>query len=157
MSIELACYGPHMRRALWITLALSASLAAGCSHVSTVRLQPENVHVGAGMRPIAAIQANVTSFYLLFIPMPGGVDLDRAVNRMLIVTAKTMGADKIINLEFDVTPDGGVWTLRRLLGYRSAEAKGIAVQIDAPVDAKRDDGPEPPAPGAAPGATATPR
>ena len=152
----MACYGPHMRR--WITLALSACLAAGCSTVSTVRLQPENVDVGPGMRPIAAIQANVTSFYLLFIPMPGGVDLDRAVNRMLIVTAKTMGADKIINLEFDVTPDGGVWTLRRLLGYRSAEAKGIAVQIDAPVDVKRDDGPEPAtAPGAAPGATATPR
>jgi hypothetical protein len=134
-----------------ITLAVAASLA-GCSTVSTVRLQPENVHVGPGMRPIAAIQANVTSFYLLFIPMPGGVDLDRAVNRMLIVTAKTMGADKIVNLEFDVTPDGGVWTLRRLLGYRSAEAKGIAVQIDAPVDETKDQGPEP-APAAAPGAT----
>lgn len=145
----MACYGPHMRNGCWITLALLACLA-GCSTVSTVRLQPEHVDVGPGMRPIAAIQANVTSFYLLFIPMPGGVDLDRAVNRMLIVTAKTMGADKIVNLQFDVTPDGGVWTLRRLLGYRSAEAKGIAVQIDAPVDAKRDDGPEPGPEAAAP-------
>jgi hypothetical protein len=137
----------------WITLAAAAvaALALGCSTVSTVRLQPENVDVGPGMRPIAAIQANVTSFYFLFIPMPGGVDLDRAVNRMLIVTAKTMGADKIVNLQFDVTPDGGVWTLRRLLGYRSAEAKGIAVQIDAPVDANRDQGPEPaPKPAPAP-------
>ena len=153
MSIDVACYGPHMRS---VTLALAACLVGGCSTVSTVRLQPENVDVGPGMRPIAAIQANVTSFYLLFIPMPGGVSLDRAVNRMLIVTAKTMGADKIVNLEFDVTPDGGVWTLRRLLGYRSAEAKGIAVQIDAPVDATKDQGPEP-APAAPPGATPAPK
>jgi len=138
MSIDMACYGPHMRS---ITLAVAACLVGGCSTVSTVRLQPENVDVGPGMRPVAAIQANVTSFYLLFIPMPGGVDLDRAVNRMLIVTAKTMGADKIVNLQFDVTPDGGVWTLRRLFGYRSAEAKGIAVQIDNPVDVKKDEGP----------------
>ena len=42
----------------------------------------------------------------------GGVSLDRVVNRMLIVAAKTMGADKIVGLEFDVTPDGGVWSLR---------------------------------------------
>jgi hypothetical protein len=140
-----------MRLAVSITLA--AALVGGCATVSTVRLQPENVEVGKGMRPVAAIQANVTSFYLLFIPIPGDVDLDRVVNRMLIVTAKTMGADKVVDLHFDVTPSGGVWTLRKLLGWRSAEAKGIAVQIDEPVDAKADQGPEPaptsagPAPG----------
>jgi hypothetical protein len=133
-----------MRNAWWITLALTA-----CSSVSTVRLQPENVDVGPGMRPLAAIQANATSFYLLFIPIPGDVDLDRVVNRMLIITAKEMGADKVVQLEYDVTPDGGIWTLRKLLGYRSAEAKGIAVQVDAPGDATRDQGPEP-APAAAP-------
>lgn|SRR5689334_14058940 len=155
MSIDVACYGPHMRS---VTLALAACLVGGCSTVSTVRLQPENVDVGPGMRPIAAIQANVTSFYLLFIPMPGGVSLDRAVNRMLIVTAKTMGADKIVNLQFDVTPSGGIWSLRMLLGYRSAEAKGIAVQIDNPVDTKKDEGPEPsPASTSAPGTTPTSR
>jgi hypothetical protein len=130
-----------MRNAWLITLAAVAT--AACSTVSTVRLQPEHVDVGPGMRPIAAIQANVSSFYFLFIPIPGGVDLDRAVNRMLIVTAKTMGADKVVQLQFDVTPDGGVWALRRFLGYRSAEAKGIAVQIDAPPDPTRDQGPEP--------------
>lgn len=95
------------------------------------------------MRPVAAIQANATSFYFLFIPLPGDVDLDRAVNRMLIVTAKAMGADKVVDLEFDVTPDGGVWSLRRLFGYRSAEAKGIAVQIDPTPDPGQDQGPEP--------------
>ena len=141
-----------LRHACWITLL------AGCASVSTVRLQPENVDVGRGMRPVAAIQANATSFYLLFIPIPGNVDLDRVVNRMLIVTAKTMGADKIVGLEFDVTPDSGIWVLRRFLGYRSAEAKGIAVRIDAPVDTGKELGPEPPPAAApAPGATTPPR
>lgn len=139
----MACYGPHMRIAWLITLAALVVTGSACSTISTVRLQPENVDVGPGMRPIAAIQANATSFYLLFIPIPGHVDLDRVVNRMLIVAAKTMGADKIVDLKFDVTPEGGVWLLRKFLGYRSAEAKGIAVQIDAPADPKQDQGPEP--------------
>jgi hypothetical protein len=137
-----------MRNAWWITLALAS---AACSSVSTVRLQPENVDVGPGMRPLAAIQANATSFYLLFIPIPGDVDLDRVVNRMLIITAKEMGADKVVQLEYDVTPQGGIWTLRKLLGYVSAEAKGIAVQVDTAADPAKDQGPEPaPAPAPAP-------
>lgn len=110
--------------------------------MSTVRVQPENVAVGPGLRPIAAIQVNVTSAYLLFIPIPGGVELDRVVNRMLIVAAKTMGADKVANLSFDITPDGGVWVLRKLVGWRSAQASGVAVQVEAPGDPEADAGPE---------------
>jgi len=131
---------------------------AACSSISTVRLQPENVEVGHGLRPLAAIQADVISAYVAFIPLPGGVDLDRAVNRMLIVAAKTMGADKVVDLRFDVTPDHGIYTLRKLLGWRSAHAWGIAVQVETPpADPDADQGPEPtppapatPAPGAAP-------
>lgn len=127
--------------------AAVAALALGaCSSVSTVRLQPENVSVGPGLEAVAAIQASATSAYVLFVPLPGGVDLDRVVNRMLIVAAKTMGADKIVDLRFHVTPDHGVWTLRRLLGWRSAEASGIAVRVAAPPDEQADDGPEPAAP-----------
>jgi hypothetical protein len=62
---------------------------------------------------------------------------------MLIVAAKTLGADRIANLQVDVTPDGGVWTLRRILGWRSAEASGIAVVVDDPVDPDPAAGPEP--------------
>ena len=132
-----------LRRAIVVVAATAAVAASGCAHVSTVRLQPETVEVAPGLRPIAAIQANVTSFYLLFIPIPGDVDLDRAVNRMLVVAAKTMGADKVAQLQFDVTPDGGIWALRRLIGWRSAEAKGIAVQVSAPPDPGAEAGPEP--------------
>lgn len=147
----------------WIVGVIVAALlggAAGCSHLSSVRVQPDTVDVGPNKRPIAALQANALSFYVLFIPLPG-VDLDRVINQMLIVAAKTMGADKVSQLQFDVTPDGGIWALRKLLGFRSARASGIAVQITAPApDPAADEGPEPAPsppksdePGGEPGAT----
>jgi hypothetical protein len=133
-------------------LALVMIAGTACSSVSTVRLQPENVVVGPGVEAVAAIQASVTSTYLLFVPLPGGVDLDRVINRMLIVAAKTIGADKVQIVDFQVTPDTGIWTLRKLLGWRSASARGIAVRVTAPAsDADADAGPEP-----APAAPATP-
>jgi hypothetical protein len=136
------------------SLILALILACGCSHTQTVRLQSSTVEVGPGLRPIAGIQADVITWYLLFVPIPGRVDLDRVVNRMLIVTAKTMGADKVVNLTFDATPDGGIWALRRLFLWRSARASGIAVQVTAPApDPEADRGPEP---GPPPGGPAPP-
>src|SRR5215813_13814331 len=82
----LAC--THMMLRRWVLAALLCS----CSSVSTVRVQPENVYAGAHMRPIAVIHAQVTSAYLLFIGIPGNVDLDHVVNRMLIAAAKALGA-----------------------------------------------------------------
>src|SRR5690242_17856413 len=104
-----------MRSASRFACVAALAALAACSNLSTVRLQPENVEVGPGLRPVAAIQADASSFYLLFVPIPGGVSLDRVVNRMLIVAAKTMGADKIVGLQFDVTPDGGIWSLRKII------------------------------------------
>ncbi|HLL25436.1 MAG TPA: hypothetical protein VK427_25040 [Kofleriaceae bacterium] len=118
-----------------LALAAVTCVAVGCSSVQTVRVQPENLYVGPGMRPIAVVHAQVTSFYVLFIPIPGGVDLDRVVNRMLLASAKALGADKVVNIRVDVTPDSGVWVLRRALGWRSAEASGVAVVLE---DSKAD-------------------
>src|SRR5262245_52279498 len=115
-----------------LALAAVTFVAVGCSSISTVRVQPENLHVGPGLRPIAVIHAQVTSAYLLFVPIPGHVDLDRVVNRMLLATAKTLGADKVVNIKVDITPDGGVWTLRKLFLWRSAEASGVAVVVEEP-------------------------
>jgi hypothetical protein len=132
-----------VRARLLAAAVVVLSVLIGCSHVSTVRLQEDAFEVGPGLRPVAAVQANATSAYFLFIPIPG-VDLDRVINRMLVVTVKTMGADRIANLEFDVTPDGGVWALRKLIGWRSARASGIAVEVTAPAaDPDADQGPEP--------------
>lgn len=111
-------------------LALAAVATAACSSISTVRVQPEAVYVGPHLRPIAVIHAQVTSAYLLWIPIPGHVDLDHVVNRMLLATAKALGADKVVDVQVDITPDTGIWTLRKLLGYRSASASGVAVMIE---------------------------
>ncbi|HRC54542.1 MAG: hypothetical protein IPI49_28525 [Myxococcales bacterium] len=140
----------------WAGLTLGA---LGCSSISTVRVQSDNVYVGPNLRPIAVIHAQATTAYLLFLPIPGGVDLDRVVNRMLIIAAKTLGADKIANLQVDITPDSGVWTLRKILGWRSAEASGVAVVVDDPADPNPEAGPEPRDPKASapsPGAAAQP-
>lgn len=112
-------------------LALIAVLAtAACSSISTVRVQPETVYVGPHLRPIAVIHAQVTSAYLLWIPIPGHVELDYVVNRMLLATAKALGADKVVDIQVDITPENGIWTLRKLLGYRSASASGVAVMVE---------------------------
>lgn len=118
---------------------LVAVTCVACSSVTTVRVQPENVHVGAHLRPIAVVHAQVTSAYFLFIPIPGHVDLDRVVNRMLIAAAKTLGADKVVDIKVDITPDDGIWVLRKLLGWRSAEATGVAVIVepDTPAPASK--------------------
>jgi hypothetical protein len=111
-------------------LAAVLAAAAACSSITTVRVQPETVYVGPRLRPIAVIHAQVTSAYLLWIPIPGHVDLDYIVNRMLLATAKTLGADKVVDIKVDITPEHGIWTLRKLLGYRSASASGVAVMVE---------------------------
>ena len=113
-------------------LVLAAVLAAiaACSSISTVRVQPETVYVGPHLRPIAVIHAQVTSAYLLWIPIPGHVDLDYIINRMLLATARTLGADKVVDIKVDITPEDGIWTLRKMLGYRSASASGVAVMVE---------------------------
>lgn len=123
-------------------LVLSAVLAtAACSSISTVRIQPETVYVGPHLRPIAVVHAQVTSAYLFWIPIPGHVELDYVVNRMLLATAKALGADKVVDIQVDITPDTGIWTLRKLLGYRSATASGVAVMVEPEAGAAGSSGP----------------
>lgn len=127
-----------------VLASVIAVAAAACSSISTVRVQPETIYAGPNLRPIAVIHAQVTSAYVLFIPIPGGVDLDRVVNRMLLATAKALGADKVVDIKIDYTPDSGVWALRKLFWYRSASASGVAVVVEDP-------NAQPPAPPPAPG------
>ncbi|HEY4058281.1 MAG TPA: hypothetical protein VGM39_16830 [Kofleriaceae bacterium] len=113
------------------TIALALALAiAGCASVKTARVQPDAVYAGPHLRPIAMVHAQVTCGYILFIPLGGEVSLDRVVNRMLLAAAKSMGADKVVNIQVDITPDDGIWSLRKLLGWRSAQASGLAVKVE---------------------------
>lgn len=112
-------------------LAVLAALAlAACSSVQAVRLQPDAVEVGPGLRPIAAVHAEISSFYLLGIALPGDLTFDRVVNRMLLATARTMGADKVVGLRVD--DDCATMCLSRIFGVRTMRASGIAVQVIAP-------------------------
>ena len=114
-------------------LSASAVCATACSSITTTRVQPESVHVGPNLRPIAVVHAQVTSAYFLFLAIPGHVDLDYVVNRMLVHAAKELGADKVVDIKVDITPGDGIWTVRKLLGWRSASASGVAVVVeDAP-------------------------
>jgi hypothetical protein len=113
-----------------VALAAFVTCATACSSISTVRVQPENVHVAKGLRPIAVVHAQVTSAYFLFLAIPGKVSLDYVVNRMLIHAAKQLGADKVVDIKVDITPSDGIWVLRKLLGWRSAQASGVAVVVE---------------------------
>ena len=122
-------------RALAVAIAIVIGLTtASCSSVSTVRVQRDSVHVAPNLRPIAIIHAQITSAYFLFIPIPGRVDLDRVVNQLLLPAAKALGADKVVDIKVDLTPDDGIWTVRKILGWRTVEATGIAV-IEEPAPA----------------------
>src|SRR5688572_26250036 len=125
------------------TLVTSALAASACSSISTVRVQPEAVHVQPGLRPIAIVHAQVTSAYFMFLAIPGKVNLDYVVNRMLLHAAKQLGADKVVDIKVDITPGDGIWTLRKLIGWRSAEASGVAVVVEDEAAS------QPPAPAAA--------
>ena len=111
-------------------IAAIVTCATACSSISTTRVQPESVAVGPHLRPIAIVHAQVTSAYFLFLAIPGHVSLDYVVNRMLIHAAKELGADKVVDIKVDITPGDGVWTFRKILGWRSAEASGIAVVVE---------------------------
>jgi hypothetical protein len=111
-------------------IAAIVTSAMACSSISTTRVQPENVLVAKGYKPIAVVHAQVTTFTLLFFEIPGHVSLDYVVNRMLIHAAKQLGADKVVDIKVDITPDDGIWVLRRLIGWRSAQASGLAVVAD---------------------------
>jgi hypothetical protein len=121
-------------RACAIAAVVTCALAA-CSSITTTRVQPESVAVGPHLRPIAVIHAQVTSAYFMFIAIPGHVNLDYVVNRMLIHAAKEIGADKVVDIKVDITPGDGIWTFRKILGWRSAEASGIAVVVEPDSDA----------------------
>ncbi len=83
-----------------------------------------------GLRPIAIVHAQVTSAYFLFLAIPGKVNLDYVVNRMLLHAAKQLGADKVVDIKVDITPGDGIWVLRKIIGWRSAQASGIAVVVE---------------------------
>ncbi len=118
------------------------ALAAGCSSVDVVRLQPDQLQVPKGMEPLAAIQTTTLGFYFFTLGLPEA-DLEKAVNELLMKEAKKLGADRVMDLHIDATPGGGIWWLSKLLWFRMASASGVAIRAEP--GASGDDS-APPAP-----------
>ncbi len=116
-------------------------MLGSCSSVDVVRLQPDLVDVPKGMEPVAGIQATCLGFYLFTLGMPEA-DLEKAVNELLMKEAQKVGAQRVMNLHFDATPESGVWWLTKLLGFRSATAWGVAVREEP--DDEGNEAPPPP-------------
>ena len=115
------------------TLLLPVMIVCGCASVDVVRLQPDLLHTPKGTEPLAGIQTTCLGFYLFTVGIPEA-DLDKAVNELLFKEAKKLGADRIINLQFEGTPGSGIWWLTKLFGFRSARASGIAVVAEPAAD-----------------------
>src|ERR1700709_961433 len=113
-----------------LVLATVLAGAAACSSIATARVQPDTVFVCPPLPPIRVSRGQVASAYLLWFPIPGHVDLDYIINRMLLATARSLGADKVVDIKVDITPEDGIWTLRKMLGYRWASASGVAVMVE---------------------------
>lgn len=135
-----------MRRACAATLAALVSCLGACSTVAVLRGPPDRVVVARGLRPVAVVRARVTTAYVLFLGIPGRASLEVAAHRLLTAAARDLGADDVVDVVVDVTPDTGLSALREVLGWRSARARGIAVVVEDVEPA----GPGPP--GAAPAA-----
>jgi hypothetical protein len=115
-------------------LLAAALLLCGCASVDVVRIQPDLLKTPEGTEPLAGIQARCTGFYLFTLGIPEAT-LDKVINEMLLKKARELGADRIINLQFDATPSHGWWWITKLLWWRSASATAIAVVKEHGADA----------------------
>jgi hypothetical protein len=122
---------PAQTLALWMSLAVAA-LAGGCTSVEYVRIRPGTMRVSGG-EPIAAVQVSREGFYFLGIPF-ADCDLDTVLNQLLIDAARKVGADRVVDVRFDVTPSTGVWWFftHFLPIPPSARAWGIAIKDGTP-------------------------
>jgi hypothetical protein len=58
-------------RVAWV-MCVCGLVAAGCSSISTVRVQSDNIYVGPNMRAVAVVRAQATSAYVLSIAWSTG-------------------------------------------------------------------------------------
>ena len=126
-----------MRRLLPLALLLCS-----CATVDVVRLQPGLLQVPEGTEPLAGIRARCVGFYLFTLGIPD-CDMDKVVNELLFAEARKLGAERLLDLRFDGTPEGGIWWLTKLFWFRSSTASAIAVMLEDGGETK-DEGPAPP-------------
>lgn len=140
---HLCTWTPRRAALAGLVTVASVVVALSCSSVDVVRLQPDLIEVPEGMEPVAGIQATCIGFYIFTLGLPDA-DLEKAVNELLMTEARKLGAERVMNLRFEATPESGIWWLTKLLGFRSASASGVAIKREPGGDAKDDAAPPPP-------------
>ena len=120
-----------MKKLLLITCA--CLLFVGCA-ASDKAMLPDDIWMTNGdidtpYTPIAAIQVAKIGFRIFADIEP--TDLDQAVNKMLAEEAKAVGANAVINMEFDAPVVqaclyGGA--IPYVCGFGVSTAKGVAVK-----------------------------
>jgi hypothetical protein len=140
---QLNKYKGHSAALVGIVAAAAVVVALSCSSVDVVRLQPDLIEVPEGMEPVAGIQATCIGFYIFTLGLPDA-DLEKAVNELLMTEARKLGAERVMNLRFEATPESGIWWLTKLLGFRSASASGVAIKREPGGEANDAAAPPPP-------------
>jgi hypothetical protein len=99
-----------------------------CSSVDVLRVQTGPPVVGGLAQDdiVVAIRARCLGFYVGTIGIPS-CDLDTVMNGLLRETGKALGADRLLEVRFEATPDSGVWWLTKLLWFRQARVSALAV------------------------------
>jgi hypothetical protein len=115
-----------------LIVSCAVLLLAGCA-ASDKAMLPDDIWMTNGdiatpYTPIAAIQVAKIGFRLFSDIEP--TDLDQAVNQMLAEEAKAVGANAVINMEFDapLVMPCYVANIPYVCGFGVSTAKGVAVK-----------------------------
>ncbi len=103
-------------------------------HTNINRLVPASANLVTQLGEIelsAPISVSVTSAYVLFIPIAGGVAPAEVVTQ-LRASAAAMGADDVVNIETSTSCQRGFSVLRQLLGWVTTQAHGTAIRYRRP-------------------------
>lgn len=116
---------------------LSISVLSACRTTSITRLQPGLIKAPERNEPLALVHVECTSFYFLFIPIPG-CDVDSEINKRLMNEARKIGAHAITDIQLNKTPKGNFWGLTWLFGFRSTSVQALAWTRSNPAKKKFD-------------------
>lgn len=117
-----------MRDLLLLRVAVTTFALGACTSVELVRLRTGPPRVGdtRAQDVLVGVQTSCLGFYVGTIGIPT-CDLDRVLNELLHGAAKQIGAERLLELRLEGTPDSGIWWLTKLLWFRSARASALAV------------------------------
>jgi hypothetical protein len=109
-------------------LALSALVVAACTSVDYVRIPKGSMPLASG-EPIAAVSVSRMGFYFFGAPV-AECNLEMVLHQLLVDAAHKVGADRVVDVRFEATPESGIWWFfTHVLPFPpTARAWGIAIR-----------------------------